>query len=229
MVLVWLNKKGGLFGGGAKAEDARKELFEYLSLEKKLKNAPGEKTHFFDLEELKQLATVHPTAYAHESIFGGVDVLGPGLIAVRIPKRADNQLEFFALTLTQFRKFVEQLKQECGIDLKYEADQIPMTDKTTPSLCHYTDQPIRYLEQVTFYEHDPELELELVGWKCQACGLTVSEDGRKKENIGGKNAKSIAKAKCPKCNNAFGKNPLYALKKEPEKAKEEEVEEEANA
>lgn len=221
MLLLWLNKKGGLFGGGGKVEEARKELFEYLTLEKKLKNAPGDKKHFFDVEELQQLATVYPTAYAHESIFGGVDVLGAGLIAIRIPKRADNQLEFLALTITQFRKFVEQLKQECGLDLKFEDDQIPMTEKTTPSLCHYTDQPIRSLNQVTFYEHDPTCELELVGWKCQACGLTVSEDGRKKENIGGKNAKNIAKAKCPKCNNAFGKNPLYALKKEPEPVKKD--------
>jgi len=65
-----------------------------------------------------------------------------------------------------------------------------------------------------------------VGWKCQACGLTVSEDGRKKENIGGKAGKSIAKAKCPKCENAFGKNPLYALKQAPQPVAEEDAAEE---
>jgi len=226
MLLISLSKKGGLFGGSAKPEDLRKELFEFLTLDKGLKKAPGENNHLFSMEELKQLAVVHPTAYAHESILGGIDVFGPGLIGIRIPKRADNKLEFLALTLSQFRKFREQLQQQCGIELEFETDQIPLQDKTTPSLCHYTDEPIKSLNNIVFYENDPEQEIELVGWKCQACGLTVSEDGRKKENIGGKAGKSIAKAKCPKCENAFGKNPLYALKQAPQPVAEEDAAEE---
>ncbi len=226
MLLISLSKKGGLFGGASKPEELRKELFEYLSLDKGLKKAPGENNHFFSLDDLKQLAVVHPTAYAHESILGGVDVFGPGLIGVRVPKREDNKLEFLALTLSQFRKLREQLQKQCGIELEFEVDQIPLQDKTTPSLCHYTDEPIKSLNHIVFYENDSEQEIELVGWKCQACGLTVSEDGRKKENIGGKTGKGIAKAKCPKCENAFGKNPLYALKQEPLPAAEDEAAEE---
>lgn len=218
MLIVSLAKKGGLFGGGKKADVVRKELIEHLAAELKLKNAPGEDKHVFDVEELKQMKTVHPTAYPHESIFGGVNVFGPGLIAVRLPKREDGKIEFLSMTLSAFRQFYQQLKEKCGVELEYEADQIPLTDKTTPALCHYTDQAIRALNHVELYEHDPGFELELVGWKCQACGLTVSEDGRKKENIGGKNAKAIAKAKCPKCKNPFGSNPLYALKQVEEPA-----------
>lgn len=225
MLLLSLSGKGGLFGGGVKPDEFRKELFEYLSLEKGLKKAPGDNKHLFSLDEVKQMAVVHPTAYAHESILGGIDVFGPGLIAIRIPKREDSKLEFLALTLSQFRKFHEQLKQQCDIELEFEADQIPMSDKTTPSLCHYTDQPVKYLNNIVFYENDPTVEIELIGWKCQACGLTLSEDGRKKENIGGKAGKSIAKAKCPKCQNAFGKNPLYALKQEPQAVADEDASE----
>lgn len=223
MLLISLSKKGGLFGEATKPEELRKELFEFLSLGKGLKKAPGENNHLFSLDDLKQLPVVHPTAYAHESILGGVDVFGPGLIGIRVPKREDDKLEFLALTLTQFRKLREQLQKQCGIELEFEIDQVPLQDKTTPSLCHYTDEPIKSLNHIVFYENDPEQEIELVGWKCQACGLTVSEDGRKKENIGGKTGKGIAKAKCPKCENAFGKNPLYALKQEPQPVVEDEA------
>lgn len=218
LAMVSIAKKGMR---GPKPEQLRKELIEHLENDLKLKNVPGELKHLFDVEELQQMATVHPTAYSHESIFGGVNVFGPGLIAVRLPGREAGKLEFLAMTLSVFRRFREQLKEQCGHELKFEADLIPLEETTTPALCHYTDKPIRYLGNIELYENDPEFELELVGWKCQACGLTLSEDGRKKENIGGKNGKAIAKAKCPKCSNAFGRNPLYALKQE-EKPKSEE-------
>lgn len=218
LAMVSIAKKGMR---GPKPEQLRKELIEHLENDLKLKNVPGELKHLFDVEELQQMATVHPTAYSHESIFGGVNVFGPGLIAVRLPGREAGKLEFLAMTLSVFRRFREQLKEQCGHELKFEADLIPLEETTTPALCHYTDKPIRYLGNIELYENDPEFQLDLVGWKCQACGLTLSEDGRKKENIGGKNAKAIAKAKCPKCSNAFGRNPLYALKQE-EKPKSEE-------
>ncbi len=224
LLMVSLAKKGGLFGGGKKADDVRKELLEHLAAELKLKSAPGESKHVFDPEELKQLKVVHPTAYSHESIFGGINVFGPGQIAIRLPKRTEGKLEFLTLTLSQFRKLNEQLASQCGVSLDFEEDQIPLKDKTTPGLCHYTDQPIRALDKLEFYQNDPAFELEQVGWKCQACGLTLSEDGRKKENIGGKNGKSIAKAKCPKCKNAMGHNPLFNLKAAPAPKVEEPAE-----
>ena len=39
----------------------------------------------------------------------------------------------------------------------------------------------------------------------------VSEDSRKKEKIGGKTGRGIAKAKCPKCEKKFGDISLYSL------------------
>jgi hypothetical protein len=211
LAMVSLAKKGMR---GPKPEQIRKELIEHLENDLKLKNVPGDLRHLFDIEELRQLATVHPTAYAHESIFGGINVFGPGMIAVRLPGREAGKLEFVSMSLSVFRRFRQQLLEQCGHELKFEADLIPLEETTTPALCHYTDKPIRYLGNIELYENDPEFTLELVGWKCQACGLTVSEDGRKKENIGGKNGKAIAKAKCPKCSNPFGRNPLYALQQE---------------
>ena len=218
LAMVSIAKKGMR---GAKPEQLRTELIEHLENDLKLKNVPGELKHLFDLDELSKTATVHPTSYAHESIFGGVNVFGPGLIAVRLPSREAGKLEFLSMTLSDFRRFHQQLKEQCGIDLKYEEDLIPLEESTSPALCHYTEKPIRYLGNIDLYENDPKFELELVGWKCQACGLTVSEDGRKKENIGGKNGKAIAKAKCPKCTNAFGRNPLYALKQDEQPKVEE--------
>jgi hypothetical protein len=41
--------------------------------------------------------------------------------------------------------------------------------------------------------------------------LVISEDGRKKEKLGGPDGKGLAKAKCPKCKNKFGSNTLYML------------------
>ena len=65
-----------------------------------------------------------------------------------------------------------------------------------------------------FHEADKELELELLGYKCEACGLAVSEESRKKEKLGGASGKGIAKAKCPKCEAKFGNIPLRAIKTE---------------
>src|SRR5690606_9332506 len=65
---------------------------------------------------------------------------------------------------------------------------------------------------VAYYEADPELETVLVGDRCEACGIAVSEEGRQKEKLGGKGGKGIAKAKCPKCEQKMGNVPLYTLK-----------------
>jgi hypothetical protein len=71
------------------------------------------------------------------------------------------------------------------------------------------------LQALEYYQKDPGFKLQTSGWRCGGCGLVVSEDGRKKEKIGGLNGKGIAKAKCPKCGKKFGNNPLYEVAAEP--------------
>jgi hypothetical protein len=88
---------------------------------------------------------------------------------------------------------------------------VPAEDVFVDYKCHYTDVPIHALQNLEWYQADPAAGVVLAGWKCAACGLAISEDARKKENIGGKGGKGIAKVKCPKCGNKFGEQPLHTL------------------
>ena len=88
---------------------------------------------------------------------------------------------------------------------------IPLTDVLTEATCHYSETKLRYLtdDKLAYYTADPALPLTVIGWKCQGCGIAVSEDSRKKEKIGGK---SPGKTPCPKCKRKFGDQPLHAVK-----------------
>ena len=79
--------------------------------------------------------------------------------------------------------------------VKLIAPGVPDVDSFVESKCHYTDVPIKALANLAWYQADPASGVVLAGWKCAACGLTVSEDGRKKENLGGKNAKGDREGK----------------------------------
>jgi DNA-directed RNA polymerase subunit RPC12/RpoP len=67
------------------------------------------------------------------------------------------------------------------------------------------------LRSLEYYKNDPAFKLATVGYKCGACSLTLSEAGRAKDSLGGKDGKGIAKAKCPKCQQKFGDNLLISL------------------
>src|SRR5690606_11448611 len=115
-------------------------------------------------------------------------------------------------TLSQFREFADIVgplysMTEFGHNLG-----IPLADSYEELKCHYSGEPIKALEHVAYYEADPELETVLVGYRCEACGIAVSEEARQKEKLGGKAGKGIAKAKCPKCEQKMGNVPLYTLK-----------------
>jgi uncharacterized protein with PIN domain len=88
---------------------------------------------------------------------------------------------------------------------------IPLEDVYSDRQCHFSNQALRILEHIEFYKGDPGFKLKIIGYKCAGCGLVVSEESREKEQIGGKGAKKIAKAKCPKCKKPFGDLPQYAL------------------
>ena len=77
------------------------------------------------------------------------------------------------------------------------------------------------LEHLPYYQADPELKIVLAGWQCGACGVVISEAAREAAKFGGKNAKGIAKAKCPQCEQKFGSNPLYTLPSQAKPAAEE--------
>jgi hypothetical protein len=159
-----------------------------------------------------QFRVAQPSVSHTESMFAGVPVFGEGKIAVRLPKideSADPQ--FLSFWLSEFRKFAAILDEFYGIKKFGEDSGIPLEDVLTERVCHFSEEHLNYLEQIDFYQRDPGYKLKLIGRRCQGCGLVVSEESRKKEKIGGKNGKGIAKAKCPKCEKPFGDISLFAF------------------
>lgn len=224
-LLVDLHKKGGMFGGGPKNVDAEREaMLAHLSADGELKDLPAVEHVFYGSEEAGNVNVVQPAPYVHESMFAGVPVFGEGRIAVRLPEAGSSgTLRFLSFGLAEFRKLQQEFEKRYEIRNFGATAGIPLEDSFSEYECHYTENPIKAVDSWEFYEADPQSKVELAGWKCGACGLVVSEDARRKEKIGGRNPKGLAKAKCPKCGGVFGSNPLYALCT-PEQPAEEESE-----
>jgi hypothetical protein len=212
--------KKSLFGGGKGPESpeaAREALLGHLragkSLEGEKVEVAGDVRTRYSADQIAELRTVQPAASLSESLFAGIPVFGEGRIAVQLPvKEKGQQPKVLSFTLSQFREFVDIVgplysMTEFGHNLG-----IPLNDTFEELKCHSSGEPIKALENIEFYDADPELETVLIGYKCEACGIAVSEVAREKEKLGGKGGKGIAKAKCPKCEQKMGNVPLYTLK-----------------
>ncbi|MCA9075882.1 MAG: hypothetical protein KDA93_12665 [Planctomycetaceae bacterium] len=210
-------KKAGLFGSGKSKGDADEvdpttKLLEHFRAGKAVGDAPvGEKTEY-TADQVAELRIVQPAASLTESLFAGIPVFGTGRIAVQLPLiEAGDQAQYLSFALTKFREFAEILGSMYSMGEFGHNMDIPLTDTFNEHKCHFSDVKIRALEGLAYYEADPEIEVVLAGWLCTACGIAVSEDARAKEKLGGKAGKSIAKTKCPKCEEKMGSNPLYTL------------------
>lgn len=218
-LLVGHGKQGTSFAkaekNAKKVEGLRAELQEYLRLEKEILDLPAASYRLFKQEELPKMQIVQPAAYAHESMFAGVPVFGEGRVAVRLPMTDQDKnvtdILFMSFSLTEFRKFSTTL-QEYEINDFGLSDGVPILDDESTSKCHYSDREIKSIEATVYHNADPAIELQVIGRKCQACHLVVSEDSRKKEKLGGAAGKGIAKAECPKCKQKFGNVTLFGLK-----------------
>jgi hypothetical protein len=218
LFVISLAKKASLFGKKAKPEETRQEVREHLEADKKREELPVPKHQLYEGEALKQLKVVQPVVYVHESMFAGIPVFGEGRIAVRLPiNPAVPEQQFLTFWLTEFRQFAQALEKYFQFKDFGLLEGVPLTDPLLDLKCHYSDQPIKAIdpEFLKFYQKDPSFKLELAGRKCEGCGLAVSEDARRKEKIGGLNGKSIAKAKCPKCEKKFGNISLFKLPEPP--------------
>ena len=213
LLLATLQKKGGLFGsGGKKASDVRDAVLEYLRQASPLEDLPAAEHDQIPPEAIETIRVEQPNASPHESIFAGIPVFGEGRIAIRLPQReGETTLRFASFTLTEFRKFIDHLTETFGPAEFASASEIPLADAPETLACHYSEEEMQVLQQPEFYLADPQIETKLAGYRCQECGLVVSEDSRKKERIGGRAGKGIAKAKCPKCSKPFGNLPLHSL------------------
>lgn len=228
LIASYSGKKGAAVAKTKKQQADREKLREYLRSGGPLSDVPAAEKYVLTAEQAKSISVAQPPLYPHESLFADVPVFGEGWIAVRLPIDDDPKIRRFAsFTLTGFREFAQILNTVYGVEGLGEDVEIPLKDEFKEAKCHYSEATIEYLDPVDYYEADPSLELKLVGRKCAACGLVISEDSRKKEKIGGANGKAIAKAKCPKCQQKFGTNSLFALESPP--PAEEKPEEEQSA
>ena len=215
LLVLELKGKPGLLGlGGEKPAALREKAREHLS---------GDSPRITDLpcqhlvisaENWAELAVAYPPAYEHEAAFGDVPVFGEGRVVVQLPSLGgdDEPMRFLSMTLSEFRRLHAALTQLGHAEGFAVGTPVPLTDDPAEHIGHYTDATVRELARPDLYLADSALDTEISGYRCGACGLIVSEDGRKKEKLGGPKGKSLAKAKCPKCGDAFGEHPLYALK-----------------
>jgi len=212
MLIVLLAKKGGLFGGDKKKLSTRDAVLDHLSKGKAREELPAGSHHFFPAADMNQLRIVQPIVSTEQSMFAGVPVFGDGQIAVRLPKKDEKtNPQFLSFTLSQFRRFSKILDEFYGIKAFGSESGVPLQDIFTERRCHFSDEVLLILENLDYYKDDPGNKLKVIGYKCAGCGLVVSEESRVKEKIGDKDAKKIAKAKCPKCTKPFGNLPLYSL------------------
>ena len=212
MLIVLLAKKGGLFGGDKKKLSTRDAVLDHLSKGKAREELPAGGHHFFPAADMNQLRIVQPIVSTEQSMFAGVPVFGDGQIAVRLPKKDEKaNPQFLSFTLSQFRRFSKILDEFYGIKAFGAESDVPLQDVFTERHCHFSDEVLLILENLDYYKDDPGYKLKVIGYKCAGCGLVVSEESRVKEKIGDKDAKKIAKAKCPKCTKPFGNLPLYSI------------------
>ncbi|MBT6157337.1 MAG: hypothetical protein HOH82_21985 [Planctomycetaceae bacterium] len=216
----------GLFGmsGGGKNDEAREALLTSLREETPIDDIPVAEKRVLTAESLQQLAIDQPVIYEHESMFVGIPVFGEGRIAVRLPKAEAKDLPtFLSFDLSAFREFSKHLGLLYGIEEFGVTHEVPLAEEFTEQTCHYSEQKFRSIENAEFYQADSASTVKLVGRKCEACGLVISEDSRKKEKIGGANGRGIAKANCPKCKKKFGDISLFDLEDKPEPTPEEQT------
>jgi hypothetical protein len=220
IVAVLMGKKGGggMFGKKGpplKKEDVRAAMIAHLNEDKPLADLQVGEKYVFTTQDLSQLKVVQPTANRGDSIFHGIPIFGTGKIAIQLPLTDQaQQPTYISMGITQFWKLAKAFEEVYQIVGLGRDSGLPTEPKFSMSKCHYTDTPIRAVENVDLYKADPSVQLEVAGYRCGACKIVVSEAGRKKENLGGKSPKGIAKAKCPKCSNKMGENLLYSLKED---------------
>lgn len=213
LLLITLVTAPGFLGANLKKKPALREAAQnHLSGAGTVEGLPAPQSRLVTVEQLKQLAMAQPSPADVESLFGNIPVFGAGRIAVRLPKVTDQpSTDYLSFSLSEFRTFAKALEEICGVPGLGADTEVPLTESYNTVKCHYNDTPVRELLSVEYYQKDPQIKLTITGWRCGGCALTISEDGRKKEKIGGLNGKGIASAKCPKCQAKFGNFPVYEV------------------
>jgi len=205
-------KAGGMFGGAKKGgSDPREAVLTHLKEGKSPEDLPVAAKQVYSADDARQLRVVWPEASRASSAFHGIPVFGKQIIAVQLPLVGDGDPQYASFTLSQFREFNKHVEELFGIDGLAANLGIPMTDEFSSAKCHYSEAQVKSLKDPEWYLADTARPTVIAGYRCEGCGITVSEAARKKEKLGGANGKGIAKAVCPKCKKKFGNKPLYTF------------------
>jgi hypothetical protein len=198
LLLAVLFAGGGPFRGMQEAKKkaaTRQAMLDHLGAKLPLADLPIPSYVPLTSEALQQLKIVQPPIPGEESLFADVPVFGEGRVAVRIPAAdVGGERAYLSFALSQFRDFSSFLSESFGLIDFGAGTSIPMTDVFEESSCHYSDTTLHSLpaDRLVFYRSDPKFKVNVIGRRCQKCGLVVSEDSRKKEKIGGTSDSSIA-------------------------------------
>lgn len=212
------------FGGGAKTggvADVRRQVREQVSTTGEFQGLPDCQVRSIPADQISVLKLVQPILKVHESMFAGVPIFGEGRVAVFLPVEAEpGEQAYCSFPLSGWRQFSLKLKELFGLLLPASENGVPEVEKNETLSCFVNQSKVESIKSLIYYQQDPAFELELSGYRCKSCGAAVSEEGRKKSKLGGANGKAIAKAKCPKCGGKMGEDPLYRIRKAPERPAE---------
>ncbi len=212
-------KKTGLSFGAAKKPDIaaqRQQFRDQVVAAGELKSAAGAEVRSISGDRIREIRLVQPILKAQESMFAGVPVFGEGRIAVFLPIDAEEGQQLFcSFALNAWRIMAERLKVLFNFELPAAENGVPESEKSETLSCFVNQSKVEAVKNLTYYQKDSAFELELTGYRCKACSVAISEEGRKKNKLGGTNGAGIAKAKCPKCSQKMGEERLYKIKKSP--------------
>ncbi|MEY3457914.1 MAG: hypothetical protein RL215_1071, partial [Planctomycetota bacterium] len=212
------------FGSSDKQADRsahRKQVRDVVASTAEFRNLPNCDVRSIPPEEIANLKLVQPILKVQESMFAGVPIFGEGRIAIFLPVESDaGKQTYCSFTLSAWRNFNAKLRELFAHSLPASENGVPDTEKNETLSCFINQSKIESIKSLVYYQQDPAFELELTGFRCNSCGTAISEDGRKKNKLGGANGKGIAKTKCPKCSGKMGEEPLYKIRKAPERAAE---------
>lgn len=221
--------KKSLFGkasdGPPDVAEQKKLIREHINKSGKIADLPHVELMSVPTEAVASLRLVQPVAEAHESMFAGVPVFGEGRIAVYLPLTLpDSKQAFLAMTLSNYRRVSRHLQSYFERELGAEANGVPEKETFDINMCHLSEVKVEGLQNVVYYENDPEFELEISGFLCATCGIVITEEARARKKLGGAAGKGIAKAKCPKCASKMGDQKMWKITSSPQEQNEKEEE-----
>ncbi|MCA8986089.1 MAG: hypothetical protein KDA78_00515 [Planctomycetaceae bacterium] len=254
LILVWQKQKGLKGKPEEQKATLRSNIATHVRANRPQRALPTDRFEVISAEKWNTLKVIQPGSA--ESLTAGEEVFGPGMIAIELPPPpAEPVVETthpaakkgkkpkkpkkpaappipptrcLVLTISQYREFQKWAAAQTGQEQALLVEGVPLTDEVVSRTCALSEHEFEVLADPGYLQHDPKTPLVEVGWACQCGEVFICEEHRAEQKFGGKKPAGLAKAKCPKCEQKFGNNPLFHLKSvvapEPEPVPEEKAE-----